>query len=169
MHRQKNSWRNSSEMKERNKKLKEKLWHSRDKQDLRLYVLQHARQVYRELRISFFFHYFIFHKEKDLKDLVRQLANFQKFNKLVRNMSQEKLKKTEGELKILEEEIKNLKKIEKLKSDIRNKGASLKIPKKKDYNKKDIEDIKNHGPFDHITEATPRLKIRNRLLNMATG
>lgn len=100
MHRQKNSWRNSSEMKERNKKLKEKLWHRQDKQDLRLYVLQHARQVYRELRISFFFHYFISHKEKDLKDLARQLTNFQKFNKLVRNMNQEKLKKTEGELKI---------------------------------------------------------------------
>ncbi len=156
MHRQKN-------LKERGKKLKERL---RRRQP---YVLQHARHVYRELRISYLFHYFISYKKKDLKDLTRQLANFQKFNKLIRNMNEENLKKTEGELKILEEEIKNLKKIEKLKSGIRKKGTSLKIPKKKDLNKKGIEDIKNHSPFDQITGATPKLKIRNKLLNMATG
>lgn len=169
MHRKKESWRNSSEMKEHDKKLKEKLWHRQARQDLILQVLRHARQVSRELRTSYFFHYFISCKEKDLKDLVRQFSNFQKFNKVVRNMSEEKLKKTEGELKILEEQIKNLKKIEKLKSDIKNKDASLKIRKKKDLNKKDIEDLKNHGPFDQITEATPRLKTRNKLLNMAIG
>lgn len=166
IHKQKKSCRSSSEIKKCDKKLKEKLFHRQAKHDLRLQVLQHARQVSQEFKISYLFYNFISYKEKDLKDLARQLTNFQKFNKFVRNMNEEKLKKTEGELKLLEEEIKNLKKIEKFKSDTIN--TSLKIPKKKSLNKKGIVE-KNHGPFDQITDATPKLKIKNRLLNMAIG
>lgn len=66
-------------MEERDKKLKEKLWSKQVQVDLRSQVLQYAQQVSRELRISFFFHYFISCKEKELRNLARQLANFQKF------------------------------------------------------------------------------------------
>jgi hypothetical protein len=138
---------------------------NKEKRALMLKVMKHATSL--AMKRSFLFHFFISQNRKDLKNLAMQLRKLHKLNKLIKNMNEEKLEMLEKDLFIFEEEIKKFELW--FESDIKNKSDTKVQRKKVLGNKKGKEDIKNQCPFDHTTCVTPRLKSRNRLLDMATG